>query len=339
MRNMLETMHKSLLAGEALVLVTVTASSGATPRGAGARMLVGKNGRICGTIGGGAVEYRSEQIAMQVLENGISEQQYFSLTRDDVQNLGMICGGDVNVFFHYIPKGDNDTLLLVQEALRVFETGDALWLISDIGNGGALSLYTKNGGVFGKTVPDWVLSRLSRQPKLLKNDSESFCVEQINGAGRVYIFGCGHVSQELEPVLSHVGFRCIAMDDRPEFAKRELFPTAEDVKLVDFERIAESVTIGEEDYVCIMTRGHAFDTVIQAQVLKCRPCYVGVIGSRKKAAAVRQVLKTEYGLTDDELALVTTPIGVDIDAETPAEIAISIAGQLIQVRAKRNRNE
>ena len=337
MREMLKTIGARLRDGQALVLVTVTASSGATPRGAGARMLVGKNGRICGTIGGGAVEYRSEQIALQVLENKASGQQDFSLTREDVQNLGMICGGAVNVFFHYIPAGDPAALALAEEAERIFETGEALWLISNISAGGTLSLYIKKNGTFGPAVPDWVLSQLSRQPRLIQEKGESYCVEQIGGAGRVYIFGCGHVSQELEPVLTHVGFRCVVMDDRPEFAKRELFPTAEAVKLVDFCRIGDFVQIGEEDYVCIMTRGHAFDTVIQAQVLKCRPCYVGVIGSRKKAAGVRQVLKTEYGMTDAELDLVTTPIGVDIDAETPAEIAISIAGQLIQTRAKLNR--
>ena len=336
MKQILKAMECRLLAGEALVLVTVTASSGATPRGAGARMLVGKNGRICGTIGGGAVEYRSEQIALQVLEKKVSGQQDFSLTREDVQNLGMICGGDVNVFFHYISEGNPETLALVMEAQRMFETGEALWLISDISSGGELSLYTKTGGVFGKNVPDWVLSQLPRQPKLLQQGTESYCVEQIHGSGRVYIFGCGHVSQELEPVLTHVGFRCVLMDDRKEFARRELFPTAEEVKLVDFRNIADFVTIGEEDYVCIMTRGHAFDTVIQAQVLKCKPCYVGVIGSRKKAAGVRQVLKTEYGLSEQELDLVTTPIGIEIAAETPAEIAISIAGQMIQVRAQHN---
>lgn len=338
MKQILKAIENHLAAGEALVLVTVTASSGATPRGAGARMLVGKDGRICGTIGGGAVEYRSEQIALQVLEKKVSGQQDFSLTREDVQNLGMICGGDVKVFFHYIPEGDPDTLSLVREAQLLLETGEALWLLSDISSGGTLSLYTKKKGICGKSVPDWVLSRLPRQPKLLQQDGESYCVEQINGSGRVYIFGCGHVSQELEPVLTHVGFRCVVMDDRSEFARRERFPTAEEVKLVDFGKIDDFVTIGEEDYVCIMTRGHAFDTVIQAQVLKCKPCYVGVIGSRKKAAGVRQVLKTEYGLTDAQLDLVTTPIGIDIDAETPAEIAISIAGQLIQVRAGRNKN-
>ena len=335
MKQMLSIMENLLSQSEALVLVTVTASSGATPRGAGARMLVGKNGRICGTIGGGAVEYRSEQIALQVLERKISGQQDFSLTREDVQNLGMICGGDVNVFFHYIPEGDPQTLSLVRQALTLFEDGKAFWLLSNITAGGALSLYVKERGTIGPDIPDWLLYNLPRQPKLLQQNEEKWCVEQLNGSGRVYIFGCGHVSQELEPVLTHVGFRCVVMDDREEFAKRELFPSAEEVKLIDFSRIADFVTIGSDDYVCVMTRGHAFDTVIQAQVLKQKPAYVGVIGSKKKAAGVRKILKEEYGLSEEELNLVTTPIGISIDAETPAEIAISIAGQMIQVRAQR----
>lgn len=338
MRSMFQQIHKRLIAGEKLVLVTVTAASGATPRGAGARMLVGSEGRICGTIGGGAVEYRSEQVAKQVLESGISRDQDFSLNREDVQNLGMICGGEVHVYFHYIPAGDESVIALSREAERIFETGAALWLLMNI-SGGKLSLYTKEGGVWGAPVPIGLAGQLSRRPKLVESDGAAYLVEQINSPGRVYIFGCGHVSRELQPVLTHLGFRCVMMDDRAEFARRELFPTAEDVRVVDFERIDEFAAIGEEDYVCIMTRGHAYDTVIQAQVLRRRPCYVGVIGSRKKAAGVRMALKRDYGMCDDELDLITTPIGLEIDAETPAEIAISIAGQMIQVRVRRNREE
>lgn len=336
MRNMLHVIQELLLEGHPLVLVTVTASSGATPRGAGARMLVGEDGRICGTIGGGAVEYRSEQIAREVLRDQKSGQHDFRLNREDVENLGMICGGDVNVFFQYIPAGDQAVLALTREALARMEQGRALWLISNVSREGQLSLYSREEGVFGEPVPQWVLERLPHQPKLLTQDDESYCVEQIQDAGRVYIFGCGHVSRELEPVLSHVGFRCVVMDDRPEFARREYFPTAESVLVIDFQHIADHVTIGPDDYVCVMTRGHAFDTVIQAQVLKSHPCYVGVIGSRKKAAGVRASLKQNYGLTDQELDQVTTPIGLEISAETPAEIAISVAAQMIQLRAKRN---
>ena len=328
MRNMLKTIENRLSKGEDLVLVTVIASSGATPRGAGARMLVGKDGRICGTIGGGAVEYRSEQIAGQVLKAKSSRGHDFSLTKDDVQNLGMICGGACQVFFHYLPAGDTAAITLAREAEDRFREGRDLWLISDIAAGGTLSL--------ADTSNEALRKHLTRHPHRVQEVGTDLYVEQINTSGKVYIFGGGHVAQELVPVLSHVGFRCVVMDDREEFTASKLFPGAEAVTLGDFQRIGDYCTIGSEDYVCVMTRGHAYDTVVQAQVLKCRPCYCGVIGSKFKAAGVRKTLKEEYGLADQELDLVTTPIGLDIKGETPAEIAISIAAQMILHRAERN---
>lgn len=138
-------------------------------------------------------------------------------------------------------------------------------------------------------------------------------------------------------MLSHVGFRCVAMDDRPEFASKDLFPTADEVKLIDFEHVDRYITVTDQDYVCIMTRGHAFDAVIQAQILRTPACYIGVIGSAHKKAGVYQKLKEEYGFADEDFARITSPIGLDIRAETPEEIAISIAGQLIELRARLNK--
>ena len=330
MRNMLKIIHNKLTHGEALVLVTVIASSGATPRGAGARMLIGREGRICGTIGGGAVEYRSEQIAAKVLAEKTSLGHDFTLTKDDVQNLGMICGGACNVFFHYIPAGDEHTIMLCEEAEAEFQRGSNLWLLTDVGENGQMGLYAEDLGFWGISVPENLT--LSRHPERTGN----IFAEQINSSGKVYIFGGGHVAQELVPVLSHVGFRCVVMDDREEFTKKELFPGAEEVICGDLQNIGDYMTIGNDDYICVMTRGHAYDTVIQAQVLKCRPTYCGVIGSAFKAAGVRRTLKEEYGLLDEELDLVTTPIGLNIKGETPAEIAISIAAQMILHRAERN---
>ena len=330
MRSMLKTIQNMLSAGEDLVLVTVIASSGATPRGAGARMLVGKNGRICGTIGGGAVEYRSEQIAASVLEEESSLGHDFTLTKDDVQNLGMICGGACNVFFHFLPAGDGHTLTLCEKAEEEFQKGSDLWLLTDVGAQDTMGLYTPETGFWGIAVPEDLV--LSRHPQR----TGDIFAEQISTSGRVYIFGGGHVAQELVPVLAHVGFRCVVMDDRVEFTKTELFPGAEAVICGDLQNVSDYLTIGSEDYVCVMTRGHAYDTVVQAQVLKCRPTYCGVIGSAFKAAGVRKTLKEEYGLVDEELDLVTTPIGLNIKGETPAEIAISIAAQMILHRAERN---
>ena len=330
MRNMLKTIKTKLEHGQSLVLVTVIASSGATPRGAGARMLIGREGRICGTIGGGAVEYRSQQIAAKVLEDKTSLGQDFTLTKDDVQNLGMICGGACDVFFHYLPAGDTHTIMLCEEAEAEFQKGGNLWLLTRLGEEGRMGLYSDNLGFWGIPVSGEL--KLSRHPERIGD----LFAEQINTSGKVYVFGGGHVAQELVPVLAHVGFRCVVMDDREEFTKPDLFPGAEEVIRGDLRRISDHMTIGPEDYVCVMTRGHAYDTVVQAQVLKCRPTYCGVIGSAFKAAGVRKTLKEEYGLTDEELDLVTTPIGLNIKGETPAEIAISIAAQMILQRAERN---
>lgn len=336
MKEMFRIMAEKLKEGENLVMVTVIASSGATPRGAGARMLVGKEGRIYGTIGGGAVEYRSEQMALQVLESGSSRKQDFSLTRDDVQNLGMICGGDVHVYFSFLKGGEKEVLTLVQKAEDCLSQGKNTWLILDIEREGKMGLYTREDGFFGMEVPDPVLKRFTRRPERIKEEDLDLFVEQINSSGRVYVFGGGHVSQQLVPVLSKVGFRCVVLEDRPEFADSHLFPTAEEILLVDFEHIDQWITVEEEDYACVMTRGHAHDTVIQAQLLRTPACYIGVIGSAKKKAGVFEVLYSQ-GFTKEDTDRITSPIGLSILAETPEEIAVSIAGQMIMHRAQRKK--
>ena len=330
MRTMFQTMRNYLSHNEPLVLVTVIASSGATPRGAGARMLVGKKGRICGTIGGGAVEYRAIQLAGTVLEEQASVRRDFQLHKDDVEKLGMICGGSVDVFFHYLPAGDPTAIAVAETAEAHFAAGRDLWFITDVCSGSQMGLYTAEEGFFGMNAQSDL--PLTRHPERFGD----LFVEQIHSRGRVYVFGGGHVAQELVPVLTHVGFRCVVVEDREEFARKDLFPTAEEIILCDMYRIGDFMRITEEDYVCVMTRGHAHDTVVQAQILRCHPCYCGVIGSIHKAAGVRKVLKEEHGLSEAELDLITTPIGLPIKGETPAEIAISICAQMILHRAERN---
>ena len=335
MRTLLQVLKAQLAQGEAVVLVTVIAASGSVPRGAGARMLVTKKGRVCGSIGGGAVEYQAQQTALEVLKDHCSYGREYTLNHEDKQNLGMICGGRCNVYFHYIPAEDPHVIALADQAEDSFMAGEDLWLVSDLAQGGTLSLrYKSDAQAMKETDPDGTY--LTHRPVRWQKDGQDLFAEQICTSSTVYVFGGGHVAQELVPVLSHVGFRCVVMEDREEFARRELFPTAEKIVLGDFNQIADYVTLGEEDYVCIMTRGHAYDTVLQAQILKCHPCYCGVIGSRAKAAGVRKSLKEDYGLLEEELDLITTPIGLPILAVTPAEIAISIAGQMIMHRAQRN---
>lgn len=334
MQKLLMEMEKRLVGQENMVLVTVVATSGATPRGAGARMLVGKQGRISGTVGGGSVEQRSIELAMETLEKRTSATKRFMLQKNQVEDLGMICGGNVTIFFRFIDSNDGRMLNICRMALEQFSEKETTWLITELTDSldGAIGLYSEKLGVTGD-IPREAAESLSGQICTFEFKDRQFYAEQILFSGFVYIFGGGHVSQELVPVLFHLDFRCIVFEDRPEFASRELFPNAIDVRLVDLTDVKEMERITADDYIIVLTRGHSFDQAVEEQALRTPARYIGVIGSRHKKAIVEKNIM-ENGFTREDLDRVTAPIGLmSIKAETPAEIAISIAGQLIAFRA------
>ena len=148
-----------------------------------------------------------------------------------------------------------------------------------------------------------------------------------------FIFGAGHVGLALEPILRYVNFTTKVIDDRPDFANRERFPDADEVIVIDsFQDAYQNIETDEDSYIVIMTRGHAGDYDVLRQTLRRTTAYIGMIGSRSKVAALYRMLQEE-GFTQEELDRVYTPIGTDIFAETPEEIAISITGEMIKVRA------
>lgn len=273
MRDVFYLLEQALSSGKDAVLVTIESSSGSVPRGAGAVMLVTEQGRAAGTIGGGTVEYRSEQIAQEVLQTHLSRTEDFQLHPNEVQDLGMICGGELRVSFRYLSGGS--------EASAAWAKQQALRLLP----------------------PE-----------------------------KVYIFGGGHVSQALVPILASVDFRCLILEDRESFCRPELFPGAEEIRLIQNDNPDVYQDITARDYVVVMTRGHKDDLTVQSHALKTPARYIGVIGSRRKMAAVFAKL-LDMGYTDADLARITTPIGLNIKAETPAEIAVSIAAQMIMIRA------
>ena len=151
---------------------------------------------------------------------------------------------------------------------------------------------------------------------------------------RAVIFGAGHIAWALVPLLRSVEFRPVVYDDRPALADPAAFPDAERVVCGDFRNIADTLPLSPEDYVVVMTSGHLHDLEIQEQILRQELAYVGVIGSRAKIAAVNARLR-EAGISEEKLRTVHTPVGTPIKAVTPAEIAVSITGEMIYERACR----
>lgn len=337
MKKLFENIRQQLAQGNDVILVTVIASSGSTPRGAGARMAVTKDGRIYGTIGGGAVEYKSTQIAAEALEKKESQIHDFILAPSQVADLGMICGGNVTVYFRYISKTDADFTAFVNHLILLCDQGETSWLLTDLseGNEGQMGVFGVQSGLFGIEDADCDLKKiLVNRTQHIELNGRHYYAEELVHSETVYIFGGGHVAQELVPVLTHTGFRCAVADDRPEFSSKELFPSAERTVLVDFKNIEKDITLTADDAVCIMTRGHACDTDVLLQAVKAPVHYIGVMGSRNKIAAVTKILR-EHDASEERIAGIHMPIGLAIKAETPAEIAVSITAELIQERAER----
>jgi xanthine dehydrogenase accessory factor len=337
MKKLLSSVLQWLNKGENVALATIIADSGSTPRGSGARMAVISDGSFAGTIGGGALEYRVQQMALDALARGESKSKSFCLAPNDKEDLGMVCGGDVTVYIQYISSGDEKARSLFEFAVELFSQNIDSWIVTDITDetGWRMGIYAQ-GAENKNTLPDLAQNKelFINKAVQIEISGRKYYSEPLTRAGKVYVFGGGHIAQELVPLLSHLDFRCVLFDSLEKFANRELFPCAESVIIGDFNNISAGVSVTEKDYVVIVTRGHRSDSAVQAQAMKLKPHYIGVIGSRKKIETVAKKL-LEQGFSQDEINSVHTPIGIDIKGDTPAEIAVSIAAELILVRANR----
>lgn len=285
---------------EELLLLTVTGDEGSAPRSRGARALVGKNGLIAGTIGGGSMEFNALKMAVKALGEKKSYVREFGLKKD----FGMICGGGVTIMFQYITDTD-----FFKKCLAAVEQDKNVWLL---------------------VKEDFSMELREEKPRLSEGvPVEGIYSELIKRSGKTYIFGGGHVAQALCPVLAKTGFSCVVFDDRPEFARKELFPDAAAVINGDFNNI--NIDFAPNDYIVVVTRGHAHDYTVLKTVVNKKCAYIGAMGSKTKIAETKRKLKEE-GVCQDRLDALYAPVGLPINSDTPEEIAISITAQMILVR-------
>ena len=160
-------------------------------------------------------------------------------------------------------------------------------------------------------------------------------VEDFKTSSQAYIFGGGHVALALDPVLRHIDFETTIIDDRADYANEERFPESRTIVCEDFDHCFDEIEPDEDSFLIIVTRGHRGDLAVLRQALRKPHAYLGMIGSRHKNSILRETLLKE-GFTLEELDSVYAPIGLDIKSETPEEISISIAAEMIMVRADQN---
>lgn len=331
--------------GEDLALVTVLSKSGSAPCLAGSKMVVRADGSSIGTVGGGVLEAAAQKRAVRVFKSRVAEVLSFDLSGADAASMQMICGGSVKLLVDYIPVSPLNVEMFrkLRDALQI---GEKCYLVASLGKVGAEKRQTtrclvlEDGSLSGEfPYPQQWLNLLiekayrSTYPVLETIEDERFVIERCFIPSTVYIYGAGHVSQQVALLAEMVDFRTVILDDRSEFANRKRFPQAESVKVMDsFEECFAGLEPDGDSYVVIVTRGHQHDKTVLTQALRTKAGYIGMMGSHRKREELFKVLQHE-GFSSEALERVHCPIGLDIKAATTSEIAVSIIAELIRTRA------
>lgn len=283
-------------AGEAMVICTLVRTRGSTPQKEGAVMIVLANGQTLGTIGGGCVEAEVKSRALAQTHESGSKLLTFDLNQDYGWDDGLVCGGRMQVAVQAgEPAAVGDTFKKIKQALDSGNT--ATHKIDAVDETGKTQTFEQ---------------RVEPPPRLI-------------------IAGGGHVGLALAELAGSLGFRVTVVDDRRDIASPSRFPEAQCV-VGPIDRELHKLTLGDHDYVVIVTRGHRHDGQALAAVIGRGARYVGLIGSKHKINAIFRTLLEDGSATQQALDTVHAPIGLEIGAVSPAEIAISIAAQLIAER-------
>jgi xanthine dehydrogenase accessory factor len=351
MQDIYSEIIKALEKGEKVVLATLITRVGSAPRAVGAKYLIKGDGTSIGSIGGGRVEAEVWEEAQKVIEKEKGGILHFELTSEQLAKGGLICGGNIDIFLEPL---EENFLNIYQEAARIRQKGGLAILATLVSVEGDFhkregsKILIKNSGekvgslLGGLELEKKILSEgkvivKEKKPKVLVLSSENrkteILLEPVFSEPTVYIFGGGHISEQLAPLAKKVHFKVAVIDDREMFANQERFPEVDEVIVSEFENCFDQLYIDDSSYIVIVTRGHLYDGFVLEQAVKTNARYIGMIGSKKKIKTLYQNLMKK-GISKETLKRVHAPIGIEINSETPEEIAVSIVAELIKVRGE-----
>jgi len=253
MEDLFATIVDLKKSGKPAALAIIIKTKGSTPRRAGAKMVVLKDGKTIGTMGGGDLEKRVIEGALEAIRQGEPRTMSFTLDMEKGK-LDMMCGGELEVYIEPI-------------------------------------------------LPD----------------------------DKLIIFGAGHITRSLAPILQRSGFLVSVIDDSPDLLQKEKFPEIENLSCMDMEKAARELSPDPNAYIVLLSRGFARDEAILRQLIQKDFKYIGMIGSVKKITTMVENLQKQ-GIPNEGFTKLQAPIGLDIGGETPEEIAISIAAEMIAVK-------
>ncbi|KWW97656.1 XshC-Cox1 family protein [Carbonactinospora thermoautotrophica] len=347
MREVLADVRRWYEAGERFAVATVVNTFKSAPRQPGASMAVSATGEVVGSVSGGCVEGAVYELGQQVIASGQPVLQTYGVSDDDAFAVGLTCGGTIDVFVEPVSRESFPELPEILSALDGSRPVAVATVVGSSGRIGARLLVwpDRRAGTLGSprlddAVADDVRGMLENSTTGMRRygpdgerrgDDLAIFVQSYAPPPRMLVFGAIDFAAAVARVGKFLGYHVTVCDARAVFATRKRFPDADEVVVEWPHRYLARTGADARTVICVLTHDPKFDVPLLKVALRTPAAYIGAMGSRRTQDDRMKRLREE-GLTLEELARLSSPIGLDIGARTPEETAISIAAEIVAHR-------
>jgi xanthine dehydrogenase accessory factor len=344
MRDVLPELERWHREGKPIAIASVISIVGSAPRSVGATLAITAAGDIAGSVSGGCVEPAVIEVGLKTLRTGQPKLLSYGITEEqNVEQIGLSCGGQIEVFVERL--ANLEALAAALKAQQAIVRAVVISGAADSGvTAGASMLIPAQGDVVGRSGDAALDDAVAAKARdLLREDESAMATLEIaEQAAQVFfavyppeptliIVGAGHITIPLSRLAKTLDYRVTVIDPREAFATRERIPDADELMLEWPDEAMEQLPISSATAVAVLTHDDKFDVPALKAALNSPASYVGAIGSRGTRERRDRRLR-EAGVTDEQLGRIHGPIGLDIGARTPEEIALAILAQIVAVR-------
>ncbi|MEW1821480.1 XdhC/CoxI family protein [Arthrobacter sp. NPDC080031] len=344
MRDILDDIEPWHREGRRFAVATVVRTWNSSPRPIGASMAVADTGEVIGSVSGGCVEGAVYEVAREVLESGVPQLVRYGVSDDNAYSVGLTCGGILELFVQLVDAEIFPDLAMVVEAVRERRPIAVATVIDGSESVGRRLVITPSAtrdSLGSERLDQAVASdargmlehgttgilHVGRQGER-RSDQVSVFVVSLSPPPRMIVFGAIDFAAAVARIGKFLGYHVTVCDARPLFATKARFPEADDVVVAWPHHYLAETDVDERTVLCVLTHDPKFDVPLLELALRTPAGYVGAMGSRR-THGIRLAKLRENGLSEEELARLCSPIGLDLGARTPEETAVSIAAEII----------